>query len=279
MDHRDKIADIFLEAWAPEFEKSIQMFTGRPAKIELDAKNRDVDAAAKSSLIWQGHTFERGGSTLIWTGIPAEACAKLTEGLAEDTAGCESLYREILTQSFESAAHIITGANPLRITCGPSPDNNPAPDLTSEETTWETAWLAADGADPVPIFVVLDPATATILLVPNEDAPPTPQPDRTPQGMSDGSARISDRLADLELPVAVVLGRTRLPIRDVLKLGAGSLVELNRDVGQQVDIVVHNAVVARGDVVSVNGNYGIRIREVISRTDRLALRANAQQAL
>lgn len=80
------------------------------------------------------------------------------------------------------------------------------------------------------------------------------------------------RLMDLELPLAVALGRAVLPIEDILKITSGSLIELDRSVGEYVDLMVHGTVVARGEIVSVKGNYGVRIKEIISRQDRLALR-------
>jgi flagellar motor switch protein FliN/FliY len=80
-----------------------------------------------------------------------------------------------------------------------------------------------------------------------------------------------ERLMDLELPLSIALGRSILPIRDVLKLTSGSLIELDRKIGESVDLVVHGTTVARGEVVSVKGNYGVRIKEIISRKDRLAL--------
>jgi flagellar motor switch protein FliN/FliY len=51
----------------------------------------------------------------------------------------------------------------------------------------------------------------------------------------------------------------------------GSVVELDRKVGDHVEIMVHGTIVARGEIVSVKGNYGVRIKEVISRQDRIAL--------
>lgn len=80
------------------------------------------------------------------------------------------------------------------------------------------------------------------------------------------------RLMDLELPLAVTLGRAVLPVEDILKLTSGSLIELDRSVGEYVDLMVQGTIVARGEIVSVKGNYGIRIKEIISRQDRLALR-------
>ncbi|MBV8812057.1 MAG: flagellar motor switch protein FliN [Acidobacteriaceae bacterium] len=80
-----------------------------------------------------------------------------------------------------------------------------------------------------------------------------------------------NRLMDLELPLSIALGRSSLPIRDVLKMTPGSLIELDRKIGDLVDLVVHGTTIAKGEVVSVKGNYGVRIKEIISRQDRLAL--------
>jgi flagellar motor switch protein FliN/FliY len=77
---------------------------------------------------------------------------------------------------------------------------------------------------------------------------------------------------DLHFPVSVLLGQTSLPIRDALKITSGSLVELDRQLGDYVEVTVHGTVVARGEIVAVRGNYGVRIKEVISRKDRLALK-------
>jgi len=78
-----------------------------------------------------------------------------------------------------------------------------------------------------------------------------------------------ERLLDVEMPVSVSIGRAHMPLKDVIKLTTGSVVELNRNVSELVDIVVNNCVVARGDVVVVEGNFGVRIREVLSKEDRL----------
>ena len=78
-------------------------------------------------------------------------------------------------------------------------------------------------------------------------------------------------LMDLELPLAVVLGAATVPIQDVLKFNSGSLIELDRNVDAYVDLVVHGTVVALGEIVSVKGNYGVRIKEIMSPQDRLAL--------
>ena len=78
-----------------------------------------------------------------------------------------------------------------------------------------------------------------------------------------------DLLLDVELPVSVSFGRAELPLKDVLKLTTGSIVELNRGVNEPVEVIVNNCVVARGEVVVMDGNYGVRIHQIISPQERL----------
>lgn len=82
-------------------------------------------------------------------------------------------------------------------------------------------------------------------------------------------SRTLDLLMDVELPISVSFGRAHLPLKEVMKLTTGSIVELNRTISEPVDIIVNNCVIARGEVVVVEGNFGVRIHEVISRQERL----------
>jgi flagellar motor switch protein FliN/FliY len=68
----------------------------------------------------------------------------------------------------------------------------------------------------------------------------------------------------IDLPVIVRFGRTELPIRTLCKLGPGSVIELGRSPDDPVEVLVGDRVVARGEVVIVGGNYGVRILEVIT---------------
>ncbi len=85
------------------------------------------------------------------------------------------------------------------------------------------------------------------------------------------SGLMLDRLLNLEMPISVALGRTQMPIRDLLKVVSGSVIELDQAVDDHADLIVHGTVVARGEIVSVKGNYGIHIKELISQKDRIDL--------
>jgi flagellar motor switch protein FliN/FliY len=78
-----------------------------------------------------------------------------------------------------------------------------------------------------------------------------------------------DMLLDVELDVAIELGKTNLSIKRILELAPGSIVELDRMAGEPVDLVVNGKVVAKGEVVVVDENFGIRIVSLVSAQDRI----------
>lgn len=83
------------------------------------------------------------------------------------------------------------------------------------------------------------------------------------------NSKTLDLLLEVDLPIGVSFGRTQMRLKEALKLTTGSIVELNRSVTEPVEIIVNNCVIARGEVVVVDGNYGVRILEIISREERL----------
>jgi flagellar motor switch protein FliN len=78
-----------------------------------------------------------------------------------------------------------------------------------------------------------------------------------------------DLLLGVNLQVAVEIGRTTLPIRDVLALTPGSIVELDKLAGEKVDVLINGRPIAQGEVVVVDENFGVRITDVVSRQQRL----------
>jgi flagellar motor switch protein FliN len=71
-------------------------------------------------------------------------------------------------------------------------------------------------------------------------------------------------LLDVQLPVAIRFGETEMMLEDIVKLGVGSVIELNSGIDQPVELIVNNRTLARGEVVTVDGFYGIRITEITS---------------
>jgi flagellar motor switch protein FliN/FliY len=88
-------------------------------------------------------------------------------------------------------------------------------------------------------------------------------------GKDAGKAQDMDFLLDIPLEVTVELGRSRMIIKDLLQLGQGSVLELEKVAGEPMDILVNNKLVARGEVVVVNEKFGIRLTDIISPTERI----------
>jgi flagellar motor switch protein FliN len=116
-------------------------------------------------------------------------------------------------------------------------------------------------------------ATVVLDLAPVEPSVPSPRATAegtTPPAAAAGPARPRpvlstplDLLQDVEMEVAAELGRTRLTVRDLLGLTPGAVVELDRAAGSPVDVLVNGTLIARGEVVVVDEEYGIRITEVV----------------
>jgi flagellar motor switch protein FliN/FliY len=77
-----------------------------------------------------------------------------------------------------------------------------------------------------------------------------------------------DVIMDIDLPLVVRFGRTELPLKALTALGPGSVIDLGRSPDEPVDVLISNRVVARGEVVIVSGNYGVRVRDVVSPAER-----------
>ncbi|MBI4000773.1 MAG: flagellar motor switch protein FliN [Nitrospira defluvii] len=74
---------------------------------------------------------------------------------------------------------------------------------------------------------------------------------------------------DIPLQVTVQIGSTRMLIRELLQLGQGSVIELNKLAGEPMEVLVNNKLVARGEVVVVNEKFGIRLTDVVSPNQRI----------
>ena len=91
-----------------------------------------------------------------------------------------------------------------------------------------------------------------------------------PQGQGNESGVHSlDFILDIPLKVTVELGRTRMSVRDILQLAQGSVVELSKFAGEPLEVFVNDRLVARGEVVTVNEKFGIRLTDILSPMERI----------
>ncbi len=82
-----------------------------------------------------------------------------------------------------------------------------------------------------------------------------------------------ERLMDIPLEISVELGRVKMLVKDVVELGTGSIVEIEKAAGEPVDVLVNGRLVARGEVVVIEDNFGVRVTEILNPMDRIAEQA------
>ncbi len=113
-----------------------------------------------------------------------------------------------------------------------------------------------------------EPGTATLTADASE---PEPLSDLVAAAPREKKEKVSSMeiLLDIPLEISAELGRTRMIISDLLQLGQGSVIELNKLAGEPLEILVNQKLIARGEVVVVNEKFGIRLTDIISPLERI----------
>lgn len=93
------------------------------------------------------------------------------------------------------------------------------------------------------------------------------------EGASNSPLATMDLLLDVRVRLSVQLGRTQLSIREVIALGPGSVVELDKAANEPVDILVNDRLIAHGEVVVVDENFGVRVLDIVSPSARIGSEA------
>ena len=135
--------------------------------------------------------------------------------------------------------------------------------LRSGERSWTI--LIRDEVRPSRTDVPQETGSSTV------SGPEPPAPSNTGAGQSAGAALSPgiELLLDVELEASLRFGCREMPLGEILDLGPGDVVQLDRHVSDPVDLIVGDKIVARGEVVLVNGNFGLRVTEVASPKKRL----------
>jgi flagellar motor switch protein FliN/FliY len=260
------------DTWGACLAKVIEGMTGeRPELRPLSPSDAQEEAAADAGkpLVWE-QEFDLGPGATLWVAFPEEAWSALG-ARALRAAGVEEVSPEeikgtcleLLTQCHAAVAQLVGERleRTVLATTGREVDGLPGGvPRHSTQIRYQDAALA-------PVQLAFAASLAAALREP--DPVQNPEPQQPPAaGLPDPHTQASatlDLLRDVELPVSVSFGRAQLALRDVLKLAAGSVIELDRSIDEPVALIVNNTVVALGDVVVVEGNYGLRIQQIMSR--------------
>lgn len=236
------------------------------------------DSAIKGGLLWWEQPFSCAPDSPIWVGAPEEAWEEVGRVVLAaagvdpaPTSEIQSTYLEIVRQSMGSLGNDIGDRMSMQVTATKGAETIPRKlsrhpfriEAKLGEKTVEFFLIIADDLCQVISSTAADAAAAA-----SEQALAHQHEQEAESSAMPGS-RTFELLLDVELPICVSFGRAALKLQDAIKLITGSLIELDRGLSDPVDLLVNNCVIARGEVVVVDGNYGVRITEIVSQKERL----------
>lgn len=264
------LADWLVAQWTSRFSEILLTMADLQPKIHV--QQAGSGALAEGSLWWR-QPFSCCEDAPVWIGAEPEAWNSIGK-LVLDAAGVEnapeseiqSTFFEILRQSMSSLATDIGQRIGNQVTCGKGSEAAPETagmtafrlDVEISNRTLQFSLAITDQ------FCRAIAAASSTAVEPAANGGQASLPsDVTPE------SRTFELLLDVEMPVTVSFGRATLKLQDAVKLITGSMIELDRGLNDPVELLVNNSVIARGEVVVIEGNYGVRITEIVTQKERL----------
>jgi flagellar motor switch protein FliN len=245
----------FLDALAGELKRLLSADQTEQVTVSWDQEVPESAGSdsARTDLIWWSCALSVDPACRIAAGADRTTWGEICG--ADTDAGLDNPQEAsfaVLTQSIEQAAKARFGS---LVSCSDLEISEDSPEA------WTRVPVTIDrgGVDPATMYLSLSPDLAAALG--GEDLDKGAE---TPGRNSRAATNPLEILKHVEVPVSVSFGRTQMLLKDLLRLSNGSVVPLDRELGDEVEIRVNNCVIARGEVVAVDGNYGVRILEIAS---------------
>ena len=253
----------FVQLWVESLSLVLAQISGRPFPMMLGEVPSEASPSDDVHLTITTGGPLRGELDLHIPAASALALAKLFLGDTEAAGALNDDSRAALEELFRQVAgYVATSAKPNW------------PDLTltialGQAPTWPAAvsqWIwSAEAAPQLAIEFNLSAAlSAALTAVPQETNAATSNAEQAIGNLT--GAGTLDFFMDLELGVTLRFGGRDVLLKDVLDLGPGSVLELDREIQEPADLLLDGKLIARGEVVLVNGNYGLRVKEVFTGT-------------
>jgi flagellar motor switch protein FliN len=266
-----------VDQWAQSLADVLAAMTDQRPEVEWHP-GEGPGADESGEMLWWEQPFQGAPDLCVWVAAPtalwehAGSVTLLAAGL-ETVAQAEArnTWFEILGQSLGVMARSIGAVFGHEVTCEAGVERAALHDVGG----WAAVTMRFPDTELPPMHLALGGRLLSALASPPrpeiEHAVAAEPPPALPVDAGEPlpRSRTMDLLLDVDLPVSISFGKTQIPLKDVLKLTTGSIVELNRGVNDQVEVLVNQCLIARGEVVVVEGNYGVRIQELASRQDRL----------
>jgi flagellar motor switch protein FliN len=267
------------DGWVEDFSQVLESMTDKRPLVQWRAQSgaaAGLGIGTGPDTLWSLYQLHCPEEAEIWVVTPRQtwehigtATLQATGLEASNSDEIKKTWLEILSQWVSAFTRSLGSHLGHEVTSDDGGENS-----TNIQCEWMFISLQFGESELPPVAVAFSPALASLLTEPahsDRAVSATHEQHDLPQATGERlpSSRTLDLLLDVELPVSISFGKTQLPLKDVLKLTTGSIVELNRGISEPVEVLVNQCLVARGEVVVVEGNYGVRIQQIASRQDRL----------
>lgn len=255
----DKLTEIEMSAVAEAMNQMI----GTAATSMATMFNKEVNISPPDAHVWDNKS-QKLSNVIDDSDSVVQVSFRLTIGTMVDSEIMQLLPLNTAKEIIEAmtAGFKGTPAQPKAMetpTAAPVVQATPAAKAVSavEAPSASIDAVPAGGYQPAPYAESEDIQVHKAQFTPLEDASPGKPP------------RNIDLILDVPIEVSVILGRSNKTIKEILELNNGSLIELDRFVEEPVDILVNGKMVAQGEVVVVNENFGVRITSIVSNVERV----------
>ena len=274
MANTEDAAAWLIEEWVRRLGSSVELMTEARPGLKVGVRVAANSAGIPAGMEWRSIALDSAAGAEVFIGAAEDTwlyigkSALVAAGVTEVSSGdARNTYLEIVTQSTSGLAQAIAERLERPVVSFPAKEIQFGARGLDESIGVYPVEISLSEPPPRTLYFGWTAAFEAGVAAPKAKALAQGcRPDK--QQLPEKSTTL-DLLMEVELPVSVSFGRAQLPLRDVLKLNSGSIVELNRTINDPVEIIVNNCVIARGEVVVVEGNYGVRIQQVISREERL----------
>jgi flagellar motor switch protein FliN/FliY len=250
--------------WAESFVSVLESMTAQRPTI---AVRPSISAGWEEGLAWWGQKLSILEQPSFWIGAPAKSWDALGRlilsalGVEDPADGdIQATCRDVLAQTSAMVAAQLTSQFGEEISGkGSLADSQPQGDAAAVFTwSMDAGSMSMEGTAVWAEAFLQRCSAFTSMVAPagsrSEESSTAPGGETSQLG-----GRPADSIPRLDLRVVFLLGSTTLPLREIFKLNVGSVIELNHSAIEPAEVVIHGRVVARGQVVVVNGNYGLKI--------------------
>jgi len=250
------------------------------------AQTKPADLLARMPLPWVvvEATYQRGLSGVHWLllSMPhAMALGQTTTGVADGEGELQAAHQEAIRDAINQ---MLASAGPALmplfgrsvsyapVTVHAIEDAEVLPQELAPQA--DRCWLArarATGADgfAIELMLTINQELARAIAVLGAEEPEAPAPVAARGERAESVPSKIDMILDVTLPVTVELGRARMQIQDILKLTPGSVIELDKSSGDPVELFINDRPIAKGEVVIIDENFGVRLTSIVTATERI----------